>query len=514
MSLNLATNPLRAGLPRERVVDPCAVVIFGGTGDLAHRKLLPALYHLHAAALLPMSFAIVGYASSEFTDSQYRDWVREAIAKSSPDLPTEGRMWEEFSGCLRYVRRVADTETSFKNLKSRLAEVDETIDTEGNYLFFLAVPPSAFEESARGLKRVGLAHDERGRSWRRIVIEKPFGEDLASARKLNHALLEIFDEDQIYRIDHYLGKETVQNIMAFRFANQFVEPILNSRYVDHIQITVAESIGVEKRGAFYDKVGALRDIIQNHALQLMSFVCMEPPSSLDPESVRDEKLKVFRSIRRIKMSEVDDLVVRGQYQRGKLMGMEVPGYLEEPDVAPDSQTETFVALKLYVDNWRWRGLPVYIRTGKRLAKRVTDIAIQLKDIPPILFGETHREQIEPNVIAFSIQPDEGISIKFEAKVPGLGYRIQPVRMDFKYGSAFGESVPEAYERLLLDALLGDQSLFARGDGVEATWEVVDPILQWWRSSAARRVYQYAPGGWGPREAAELIERDGRRWRRL
>lgn len=513
MSLVLESNPLREGLVRERAVDPCIFVLFGGTGDLAHKKVLPALYHLQRADQLPRAFAIVSYASGQLTEEQYRESVRQSIAKAAPYLPTEGKEWDDFAACMHYVCRTGDGDQPVVVLKNLLTELDAQLGTEGNYLFYLAIPPSVFKETAQSLADVGLANEEPGKGWRRLVVEKPFGTDLESARDLNRSLQRSFSEDQIYRIDHYLGKETVQNILVFRFANEFVEPLLNSRYVDSVQITVAESIGIESRGAFYDHTGALRDIVQNHVLQILSLICMEPPVSLDADPVRDEKVKVFESIRRIDPREVEDYTVRGQYSGGTLLGENVTAYREEDSVAPDSTTDTFVAAKFLVDSWRWAGVPFYVRTGKRLAKRATEIGIQLKAIPRALFGQSDREGITPNVIALNIQPDEGISIMFEAKVPGLGYRIQPVKMDFRYGAAFGESAPDAYERLLLDAMLGDPSLFGRADAVEATWEVVQPILDGWQTMQTP-VYPYIPGSWGPPQAGEFIQRDGRRWRRL
>ena len=513
MSLQLDVNPLRQGLARERVIDPCIFVAFGGTGDLAHKKLLPALYHLHRGGLLPRSFAIVAYASGDMSDDDYRESIREAIAKAAPYLPTEGKEWDEFAALMRFVPRLDDTRKSLSGLKDKLESLNGQIGAEGNYLFYFAIPPSTFMETAEGLGEVGLAQEEPGDGWRRLVIEKPFGTDLQSARELNRALQKVFREDQIYRIDHYLGKETVQNILVFRFANEFVEPILNVRYVDSVQITVAESIGVETRGAFYDSTGALKDIVENHVLQILSLVCMEPPVSLEADAVRDEKLKVFSSIRHIEPREVDQYTVRGQYSGGMLLGERVRAYTEEDRVAPDSTTETFVAAKFYVDSWRWSGVPFYVRTGKRLAKRVTEIAIQLKSIPRVLFGEAHGEEVSPNVMALNIQPDEGIAILFEAKVPGMGYRIQPVKMGFRYGEAFGATAPDAYERLVMDAMLGDASLFSRADAVEATWGVVQPILDGWRQQHSP-AYPYLPGSWGPAEADGFIQRDGRKWRRL
>jgi len=511
MSISLETNPLRVGLARERVADPCVFVIFGGTGDLAHRKLIPALYHLYLGGMLPRACAIVSYASSDMSDEQYRDWVRGALSEASPKVPTEGRAWEAFREKLHYVRRAGDTLPSLQGLRKRLDKINSLIGAGGNYLFYLAIPPASFSESAEGLQEAGLSSDDTG--WRRLVIEKPFGTDLASARALNSHLLRLFAEDQIYRIDHYLGKETVQNILVYRFANQVSEPLLNADHVDHIQITVAETLGVEKRGAFYDSTGALRDIIQNHALQVMALVMMEPPSSLNAEAVRDEKTKLLESVRCITPDDAGEMAVRGQYGSGRILGEKVAAYLEEPDVAANSITETYVALKLLVDNPRWSSVPVYVRTGKRMAKRVTEVGIVLKDPTPALFAQDSGGSVHPNVMALNIQPDEGIAVSFEAKVPGVTDRLQPVRMDFRYGSAFGTTAPDAYERLILDAMLGDQSLFSRSDTLAASWEICGPILEGWRHSELP-VHTYAPGGWGPKAADDMIARDGRRWRRL
>lgn len=513
-NLESSPNPLRRGLPREKAVMPCVFVIFGGTGDLAHRKLLPALYHLYRGGLLPRKFAILSYASGDLTDDQYRESIRESIQNFAPSMSAEGSKWEGFAQLLHHCRRTSDVAESMQRLKKRLAEIDSSVRAEGNYLFYLAVPPSAFAATAKGLHDVGLAQDPEGSAWRRLVIEKPFGTDLQSARNLNRELQSIFREEQIYRIDHYLGKETVQNILVFRFANEFVEPLLNSTYVDHIQITVAENIGVEQRGKFYDVTGALRDMVQNHLLQVTALVCMEPPPSLDPEAVRDEKTKLLRSIRRIQPEDVTEVTVRGQYAPGVFLGERVKGYREEDDVAPDSDVETYVALKLNIDNRRWHGVPIYLRTGKRLAKRVSEVAVRLRNVPQMLFDDAQASEIQPNVISLQIQPDEGISVRFQAKVPGLTLNnIRPVRMDFKYGAAFAPSAPEAYERLLLDAMLGDTSLYARDDFVEAAWELVDPIIEGWQLTKMP-AHSYLPGSWGPKEADNMMARDGRRWRRL
>lgn len=504
-----ASNPLREGLAREKVPEPCVVVVFGGTGDLAARKLLPALYRLHLEGLLPRGFAVVAYASPNWTDDDYRRWVREALSRVKPPPPLGEDNWQPFAGMLHFVRRTDDTSVSMLALKDRLAQLDSTAGTGNNCVFYLALPPSVFAETAAALGEHGLAQQTRD-FWRRIVVEKPFGQDLRSARELNGRLQEVFREDQIYRIDHYVGKETVQNILVLRFANRFAEPLLSRRHVDHIQITVAETIGVEGRGGFYDSTGALRDIIQNHAFQILSLVCMEPPASLAAESVRDAKVNVLRSVARIKCSDVEMMAVRGQYGSGRLLGEHVRAYREEDNVAPDSKTETYAALKLHIDNERWRGVPIYVRTGKRLAKRVTEVAVQLKQPQPALFGNG-QVAIEPNLLAVNVQPDEGISVRFEGKLPGLGFKIQPVKMDFRYLSAFRTTAPEAYERLLLDALVGDASLFARADITEVSWEIIEPVLQAWKHDDLP-VHEYRPGSWGPRAAAELIERDGRKWR--
>lgn len=512
MSLNLDVNPLRVGLSRQKVVEPCVAVIFGGTGDLSYRKLMPALYHLYLDGHLPRRFAIMAYASPGISVDEYREDIKRAVAESGPNVPLDDDIWRGFSANVYYTRRSDDLMQSLRQLKDNLAEVDIKTDTGGNYLFFLSVPPFVVADYTAGLKAMGLA-DEPDGSWRRVVVEKPFGQDLASAHALNEALRNAFREDQIYRIDHYLGKETVQNILAFRFANSFVEPILNGEHVDHIQITVAETVGLEGRAGYYEGSGALRDMVQNHILQILSLVCMDRPRSLNAEDVRDEKVKLLRSIRRICPSDVCKMTVRAQYGSGSVLGKSVTGYIDEENVSADSQTETFVAVKLHLDNHRWLGVPVYIRTGKRLAKKVSEVAVQLRKPAGSLFEDGNGSEIEPNVISLNIQPDEGISVRFQAKTPGLDYRIRPVRMDFRYGLAFGSTPPEAYERLILDALLGDPSLFARADGTEASWEICDSILKGW-SEYSVPMHTYAPGSWGPRAAMEMMEHDDRKWRRL
>jgi glucose-6-phosphate 1-dehydrogenase len=511
MPLPVHTNPLREGLPRQRVADPCAIVIFGGTGDLTHRKLMPALFSLYCQGLLPNGFAVIGVGRSQYSDDEYREEFRRTLAESGA-LDEFPCAWEDFAAALAYVSADFSDPQAYGGIAKKLQWADDNRGASGNRLIYLAVPASGYEQIVERLRKSGLAKSDSG--WTRIIVEKPFGSDLESAKKLNAHLLRSFHEDQIYRIDHYLGKETVQNILVFRFANSFLEPIWNQKYVDHVQITIAETLGVEERGAFYDKTGALRDIVQNHALQLLSLVAMEPPASLDAKDIRDEKHKVFESVRRVSEEEVEHFAVRGQYGPGSFFGESVRGYRAEENVDPNSNTETFVALKLFVDNWRWSGTPFYIRTGKRLSRRATEIAVQFKEVPDVLFRKASLEAIEPNVIAIKVQPDEGVTIKAESKTPGLGLRITPVQLDFRYGSPFGTPAPEAYERLLLDAILGDSSLFARADSVEECWEIAEPVLRAWQAESAQDIPSYLPGTWGPQTAFEMMERDGRRWRRL
>ncbi len=419
---------------------------------------------------------------------------------------------ESFASDLRYLQADFTDPKAFKKLAELLDWADENHGASGNRLFYLAVPPSGFGQIVRNLESAGLSGDENG--WTRIIVEKPFGSDLDSARALNRELLQVFSEDQIFRIDHYVGKETVQNILTFRFTNSILEPIWNEKYIDNVQITIAETMGVEQRGAYYDKAGALRDVMQNHGLQLLSLIAMEPPSSLSADDIRDEKLKVFRSVRRYSPEDVDRFVVRGQYGSGYVLGGHAPGYREEPNVDPQSNTETFVAMRIDVDNWRWAGVPFYVRTGKRLARGVTEIAIQFKEAPNVLFRRTLGDEVEPNLLVIRVQPDEGIVLRVESKAPGLDFRVRPVRMDFRYGSTFGSPAPEAYERLLLDAVLGDPSLFARDDNVEECWDIVMPVIDRWAEKPPEGFPNYVPGTFGPDASLELLERSGRRWRRL
>jgi glucose-6-phosphate 1-dehydrogenase len=504
-------NPLREGLRLERTADPCVVVIFGASGDLTKRKLVPALYRLTQEKLLPAEFAIVGFSRTPVSHDQFRANMREAVETYSASNSVDEEVWQSFAQGIFYTAGDINDSAAYKRMSELLEQIDRERGTAGNRIFYLSVAPDLYGEAISQLGEAGLArpHDE---SWARIIIEKPFGSDLESAIKLNQQAASVFDEEQIYRIDHYLGKETVQNLLVFRFANGIFEPVWNRRYIDHVQLTNAESIGVEGRGAYYDSAGVVRDMIQNHVFQVLSLVAMEPPVNLSANSVRDEKIKAMQAVRLIPRGKVEEFVVRGQYRRGSVAGKEVPGYLDEKGVGPESKTETYAAMKLYFDNWRWAEVPFYIRSGKRLPKRVTEIAIQFRQAPLQLFGSMPGQQLEPNVLIIRIQPDEGITLRIAAKVPGQAMRIRWVNMDFRYGASFGVSPPEAYERLLLDCILGDSTLYARRDMTERGWEVVMPVLEAWQRSKSD-VAKYEAGTWGPEEADRLIEKDGRRWRR-
>jgi glucose-6-phosphate 1-dehydrogenase len=502
----LGPNPLREGLRTESIPDPCTVVIFGASGDLAHRKLVPALYELAARHRLPAAFSVIGFARSPMSDDAFREAMRKAVG-----APAGSPTWESFAADLRYMQGQYDDPASYRRLAEMLDETDRARGAGRNRVFYLATPPSAAGDIVEQLSASGLA---QGPGWSRIVVEKPFGRDVESARALDRTLAAGFRENQIYRIDHYLGKDTVQNILVFRFANGILEPIWDRRYVDHVQISVAETLGVEERGAYYEEAGALRDMVQNHLLQLLCLVAMEPPATRGARSVRDEKFKVLQSVRPIDRGAVDQVAARGQYGPGWESGREVPGYRQEEKVNPRSRRETYAALKMQIDNWRWAGVPFYLRAGKRLPKRVSEIAIQFKPAPHPLFTGGPDDGIEPNVLAMRIQPDEGISLKFGAKTPDTGLSIRPVTMDFRYGTAFGVPVPDAYERLLLDCMLGDPSLFARDDWVEMAWQILMPVLEAWDSPEAGEVEVYPAGTWGPASGRQLIEADGRRWRQL
>jgi glucose-6-phosphate 1-dehydrogenase len=524
-------NPLRAGTRLERVPDPCVVVVFGATGDLAHRRIFPAFYNLRRAGLLPTETSIVGYSRRPYTDAAFADEMRAAVTEHSRN-EVEGALWNDFAQTIHYQQGDFGKTEDYTRLAERLDQIDAAAGCRGNRLYYLATPPSAYVDIVSNLGAAGLARPEG--AWCRIVIEKPFGHDLESGHALNDAVMRSFDESQVYRIDHYLGKDTVRNLLVFRFANGIFEPVWNRRYVDHVQITVAEDLGVGTRGAFYEEAGASRDILQNHMLQLLSLVAMEPPINFEADALRDEKVRVLRAIdTEWTPARVHADVVRGQYTAGWVADRKVAGYLEEEDVSKGSSVETYVALRLEVENWRWAGVPFYLRTGKHLPRRATEIAIQFNRPPLTLFKESASDP-EPNMLAMRIQPDEGILLRFAAKVPDLGLDVRSVNMDFTYGSTFLSDAPEAYETLLLDAMLGDASLFTRADEVEAAWSLVTPLNQLWAAWGASggegkgrdgsnaggagkldgSLQPYEAGSWGPDAADRLLQRDGRRWRRL
>jgi glucose-6-phosphate 1-dehydrogenase len=506
----LVTTPEHsANVPMlERPADPCALVIFGATGDLTKRKLLPSLYNLRVNRLLPRDFALVGVVRKACDDDGFRELMTKDLHQFAT-APVDDRLWQDFGSRLHCVSGDTDDPATYRRLAERLAELDREHDTAGNVLFYLATPPDAFAPIVKRLGEAGLARESDGR-WRRVIVEKPFGRDLESARALNEELRSVLAEHQIFRIDHYLGKETVQNILVFRFANGVFEPIWNRRYVDSVQISVAEEIGVEGRGAYYDRSGVLRDIIQNHIFQLLALVAMEPPSSLDAEAVRNEKTKVLDAIRPLQPEEILGATVRGQYGEGFISGKKVPAYRQEPGVAPNSKTETYAALRLDVENWRWAGVPFFVRSGKRLAKRDTRIVIQFRRPPLLLFRGAGLQDIEPNRLEMLIQPEEGIVIRMKAKRPGPMV-LENVKLDFSY-SDFGPQPPATgYERLLYDCMVGDSTLFHRWDTVEAAWRIATPILDLWASLPARDFPNYAAGTWGPAAADELLRKDGHAW---
>jgi glucose-6-phosphate 1-dehydrogenase len=502
---NITDGPL--GQP----ADPCVMVIFGASGDLTKRKLIPALYNLARENLLSKEFAVVGIARRGMSNDEFREKISQEI-KEFTTSSVDPDLWHWFVRRLYYLSGDVQDPNTYRQLQSLLAEVDKEHGTRGNYLYYLATTPDFFSLIVQQLGAAGLAREGNGH-WRRVILEKPFGHDLDSARVLNQEIRKVLNEKQIYRIDHYLGKETVQNIMVFRFANGILEPIWNRRYIDHVQITVAEDIGVEQRGGYYNEAGALRDMVPNHIFQLISLTAMEPPISFEADAVRDEQVKILHAIQPILPEEVLRYAVRGQYGEGIIGGERVPGYRSELGVPPNSVTETFVALKLHIDNWRWAGIPFYIRTGKRLPRRVTEVAIQFKRAPFVLFRKTPVEHLRPNLLVLHIQPDEGISLSFGAKVPGPLVRLGTVDMDFQYEDYFGSTQSTGYETLLYDCMLGDATLFQRADMVEASWSVVAPILDVWKALPPRNFPNYAAGTWGPQEADDLMSREGREWRR-
>ena len=493
-----------------RPADPCVMVIFGAGGDLTGRKLIPALYNLAKAELLSREFAIVGTSHRKMSNEDFRQMVAEDIKHyAGGDVNQDIVEW--FVKRLYYVSGEFNDKNVYAQLKDFLKKVDQDHTTHGNFFFYLATAPNYFGPIVEQLAAVGLM-EEDNQHWRRVIIEKPFGHDLESAKTLNVQLLKVVKEKQIYRIDHYLGKETVQNILAFRFANGIFEPIWNRRYIDHIQISVAETVGVEQRGSYYDQAGALRDMVPNHIMQLISLTSMEPPISFHADAVRDEQAKILHAIQPLSSEEVLTRTVRGQYGAGVIHGQRVPGYREESDVPHDSRTETFVAMKLLIDNWRWADVPFYLRTGKCMAAQNTHIVIQFRRAPFVLFRDTAVENLMPNQLVLHISPEEGISLQFAAKVPGPIMRLGAVDMNFEYADYFGTQPSTGYERLLHDCMIGDQTLFQRADMVEAGWCVVSPALDVWKALPPRNFPNYAAGTWGPKDADELLERDGRHWR--
>jgi glucose-6-phosphate 1-dehydrogenase len=508
-------NPFREDLIARSAAEPCTIVIFGATGDLNHRKLIPALYHLAADGELPTGVKIIGFARRERTDDEFRtglEAIHQKVSRSGHDT----RVWNAFIQSVSYHQSEFTDPDGYQRLKARLDEIDDLRGSKGNRLFYIASAPEFFDAILIQLKNAGLNKAGDG-CWARVIVEKPFGTDLATAKHLNQVVNSTFHERDTYRIDHYLGKETAQNLMVLRFANAIFEPLWNSKHISHIQITCSENLGMEGgRGAYYDTAGALRDMVQNHLLQLLSLVAMEPPTDLTADGVRDEKVKVLRSLRKWDTPEkVAANVVRAQYTAGHVDGVPVPGYREEDRVNPDSQTEAYVAVRLLIDTWRWSGVPFYIRMGKRLPKKSTEISVHFKDAPCVLFNATCGGVPGGNVLVIRIQPDEGISLRMVSKIPGNNLRLEPVKMDFHYATSFGKVSPEAYERLLLDAIAGDATLFARRDEVEEAWKFIDHIEQaWHQSPTPPPMASFVAGSWGPREADKLLASDGNQWRRL
>ncbi len=506
-----APNPLRQGLAEDRLPEPCTVVIFGASGDLTKRKLIPALYTLMAERLLPPSFAVVGYARKGVSDEAFRADMKEWCMKQARHKPTE-ELWNQFQKGIFFHTGSYDNVEDYKKLKERLDAIDKERGVSGNRVFYVSTPPETFPLAVKNLDEGGLINKSTTGPFTRVIIEKPFGTDLQSARDLNAHCLKHLREDQIYRIDHYLGKETVQNLMVFRFANALFEPLWNNRFVDHVQITGAEALGIEGRGGYFDNAGITRDMVQNHLFQVMALTAMEPPVSLNATDLRDEKVKVLKALRPIPDGRFDEFVVRAQYRTGSVAGRRIPNYHEETGVVAGSTTETYVALKMFIDNWRWAGVPFYLRSGKAMAKKVTEVALVFKDAPHRLFGE--KSSTEPNVLSIRIQPDEGISVRFGSKVPGNTLDIHPVNMEFRYGTSFGTEPPEAYERLQLDCMLGDQALYTRADEVEASWKFISRIHDEWKRSFAKGIPTYEAGTWGPDESDAMLKRSNNAWRRL
>jgi len=494
----------------DRTAPPCAIVIFGASGDLTNRKLIPALYNLALGGLLSDRTVILGFARHAQSDDQFRESIRQGIDQYSRTRPIRKEVWDALGPRIHYLQGNYGDPGAYQALRERLEGFEKEKGTGGNHLFYIATPPNVFSDVVGNLGHAGLAEQKEGSGWARLVIEKPFGHDLESAKELNAQILGVFREEQVFRIDHYLGKETVQNILAFRFANRLWEPVWSSQHIDHVQITVAESIGIEGRASYYEEAGALRDVVQNHMLQLLALVAMEAPVTFEAEAVRDEKVKVLKALHPFNSQHIEADAVRGQYTSGTIDGKQEPGYREEAKVDPRSRTETFAALKVGVDSWRWAGTPFYLRHGKRLPSRVSEIAVQFKAVPHLPFAAAGSRHLEPDLLLLRLQPDEGIVLRFGAKQPGPEMQLRSVDMEFNYERSFSMASPDAYERLILDCALGEHTLFTRADEVELSWAFIDQVEDGWRSQDTR-LYPYPAGEWGPDAARALMARDGRKW---
>ncbi len=505
-------HPFLHGLSKHRGSPPTVVVIFGASGDLTARKLIPAIYNLAHDGLLPADFYLVGFGRKPIPDTEFQEMAAAAIKEfSRREMSPE--VWARLAPRTLYISGAYDEKAAYERLGQRIAGLEKEIGQQLQSLFYISTPPAVFAPIIQNLGSSGLAaRYRRQHNESKVIIEKPFGKDLTSARALNHELTTEFDESQVFRIDHYLGKETVQDLLVQRFANAIFEPLWNRNFIDHVQITVAEEVGVGSRAGYYEQSGCLRDMIQNHTMQLLALTAMEPPVSFDPESIRDEKVKLLKAIQPLQLDGAATDVARAQYGAGMLAGQEVPGYLAEKDIAPQSATETYAALRLNINNWRWQGVPFYLRSGKRLAHRVSEIAIRFKRAPGNIFAESDRFNITPNTLAFQIQPDEGLSLVLNAKVPGLETRTQPVKMNFRYATTFGSNTPEAYERLVLDAMIGDGTLFIRGDETERSWQLITPVLDYWSAQGRNGLDSYPAGSWGPASATALLAANGHQWR--
>jgi glucose-6-phosphate 1-dehydrogenase len=505
-------HPFLHGLSKHRGSPPTVIVIFGASGDLTARKLIPAIYNLAHDGLLPADFYLIGFGRKAIPDAEFQRMAADAIKEFSRREPSP-EVWARLAARTLYVSGGYDEKPAFDRLGARIAGLEKEIGQELQSLFYISTPPTVFAPIIQNLGASGLAARYlRQRHQSKCIIEKPFGRDLASAQALNLELTTVFDESQVFRIDHYLGKETVQDLLVQRFANSIFEPIWNRNFIDHVQITVAEQVGVEARAGYYEQSGCLRDMIQNHTMQLLALTAMEPPVSMDAESVRDEKVKVLKAIQPLRLDGANPDVARAQYGAGVISGKPVAGYLQEKDVSPASATETFAALRLSINNWRWQGVPFYLRSGKHLARRVSEIAIRFRRTPGSLFAESDRSMLAANTLAFQIQPDEGLSLILNAKIPGLETRTQPVKMNFKYATTFGSNTPEAYERLVLDAMIGDGTLFIRGDETERSWQLCTPILEHWAQQGRAGLDTYASGSWGPASSDALLAANGHSWR--